>query len=159
MSVVCFLGCVCFPLRREYPGQPVVGVGAVVVDSGKVLLIQRAIEPSLGKWSFPGGAVELGEAVRDAAVRETKEETCLDVELIQDTPMDAYDIFEWDKQGKLWYHYVLLQFLCKPKTGVLKPTSDAKDAKWVPLKEVSSFDLAESVRQFLQKHQKQLQKY
>jgi len=146
-------------LRREYPVQPVVGVGAVVVDLGKVLLVQRGVEPSLGKWSFPGGAVELGEAVRDAVVRETKEETCLDIEVIQDEPMDVYDIFDWDKQGKLWYHYVLLQFLAKSKNGILKPTSDAKDAKWVPLKEVKNYDLADSVRQFLQKHQKQLQIY
>ena len=135
-----------------------VGVGAVVVDNGKVLLVQRGVEPSLGKWSFPGGAVELGEAVRDAVVRETLEETCLEIEIIQDTPMDAYDILEWDQQGKLWYHYVLLQFLAKPKTGTLKPTSDAKDAKWVSLTNVNSYDLAESVRQFLQKHLKQLQK-
>jgi mutator protein MutT len=146
-------------LRREYPVQPVVGVGAVIVDSGKVLLVQRAVEPSMGKWSFPGGAVELGEAVRDAVVRETLEETCIEIELIQDTPMDAYDIFEWDKQGKLWYHYVLLQFLGKPKTGHLQPTSDAKDARWVSLTEVNSYDLAESVRLFIQKHIKQLQKY
>jgi 8-oxo-dGTP diphosphatase len=146
-------------LKREYPVQPVVGVGAVVVDSGNVLLVQRAVEPSLGKWSFPGGAVELGEAVRVAVVRETLEETCIEIELIQDTPMDAYDIVEWDKQGKLWYHYVLLQFLAKPKTGILQPTSDAKDARWVSLTEVNSYDLAESVRLFIQKHFKQLQKY
>jgi 8-oxo-dGTP diphosphatase len=146
-------------LRREYPVQPVVGVGAVIVDSGKVLLVQRAVEPSMGKWSFPGGAVELGETVRDAVVRETLEETCIEIELIQDTPMDAYDIFEWDKQGKLWYHYVLLQFLGKPKTGRLQPTSDAKDARWVSLTEVNSYYLAESVRLFIQKHIKQLQKY
>jgi len=146
-------------MRREYPVQPVVGVGAVVVDSGKILLVQRGVEPSLGKWSFPGGAVELGETVRFAVIRETKEETCLDVEMIQDTPMDAYDIFEWDTQGKLWYHYVLLQFLVKPISGTLKPTSDAKDARWVALKEINSYDLAESVRLFIQKHLKQLQKY
>ncbi|MDG6222209.1 MAG: NUDIX hydrolase [Candidatus Bathyarchaeota archaeon] len=143
-------------MRRAYPVQPVVGVGAVVVDSGKILLVKRGVEPSLGKWSFPGGAVELGECVRDAVLRETNEETCLEIELIQDTPLDAYDIFEWDKQGKLWYHYVLLQFLGKPKNGVLKPTSDAKDAKWVPLNEANNYDLAGSVRHFLQKHMKQL---
>ena len=146
-------------MKREYPTQPVVGVGAVVVDSGKILLVQRGVEPSLGKWSFPGGAVELGEPVRDAVVRETLEETCLEIELIQDTPMDAFDILEPDKQGKLWFHYVLLQFLAKPKKGKLKPTSDATDAKWVSLNQVNDYDLAESVRQFIQKHMKQLQKY
>ena len=62
------------------------------------------------------GAVELGEAVRDAVVRETLEEICLDIELIQDTPMNAYDILELEKQGRVWFHYILLQFLAKPKT-------------------------------------------
>ena len=146
-------------MRREYPIQPVVGVGSVVVDSGKILLVKRGMEPSLGKWSFPGGVVELGERVRDAVVRETKEETGLEVEVVQDIPMDAYDILEWDKQGKLWYHYVLLQFLCKPKTRTLKPTSDATDARWVSLQEVNSYDLAKSVRHFILKHKNQLQKY
>ena len=154
-----FGSCGCLLLRREYPVQPIVGVGAVVVDSGKILLVQRGVEPSLGKWSFPGGAVELGEAVRDAVVRETQEETCIDIELIQDTPLDAYDILELDQQGRLWYHYVLLQFLAKPKQGTLKPTSDAKDAKWVLLKEVDKYDLAESVCHFIKKHKNQLEKY
>jgi len=137
--------------------RTIVGVGAVVVDSGKVLLVQRGVEPSLGKWSFPGGAVELGEPVRDAVVRETKEETCLNIELIQHAPMDAYDILEWDTKGKLLYHYVLLQFLGKPKNGTLNPTSDAKNAQWVPLSEIDNYDLAESVRHFIRNHMKQLE--
>jgi len=144
-------------LRREYPLQPVVGVGAVIVDCGKLVLVKRGAEPSLGKWSFPGGAVELGEAVRDAVIRETKEECGLDVELVEDTPMDAYDILTLDKDGRLQYHYVLLQFLVRPKQGKLEPTSDATDARWVPLKKVETYDLAESVRSFFHKHRKELQ--
>jgi len=102
-------------LRREYPVQPFVGVGAVVVDCGKILLVQRGVEPSLGKWSFPGGAVELGEAVRDAVVRETLEETCLDIELIQDTPMDAYEILELDTQVVFGFIMFCFSFLSNPK--------------------------------------------
>jgi len=81
------------------------------VDRGRLVLVRRSAEPALGKWSFPGGAVELGETVRDAAIRETKEECGLDVELVEDTPMDAYDILKVDEDERLRYHYVLLQFL------------------------------------------------
>jgi len=145
-------------LRRRYPSQPVVGVGAVIVDCGRLVLVRRGAEPALGKWSFPGGAVELGEAVRDAVVRETKEECGLDVELVEEAPMDAYDILTSDESGRLRYHYVLLQFLAQPKGGVLKPTSDATDARWVPLEEVETYDLTASVRSFFRKHRKELEK-
>ena len=143
-------------MRREYPLQPIIGVGAVIVECGRLVLVKRGAEPALGKWSFPGGAVELGETVRDAVIRETKEETRLDVKLVEDRPMDAYDILTLDKTGRLRYHYVLLQFLARPKQGKLEPTSDVTDAKWVPLKEVETYDLAESVRSFFIKHRKEL---
>lgn len=149
----------CYLLRREYPVQPVVGVGAVILDCGKLVLVRRGAEPALGKWSFPGGAVELGESVRDAAIRETKEECGLDVELVEDVPMDAYDILTADKDGRLRYHYVLLQFLVRPKSGVLTPTSDVTDAKWVPLAEVETYDLTASVRSFFRKHRKELEQH
>ncbi|MCW4016657.1 MAG: NUDIX hydrolase [Candidatus Bathyarchaeota archaeon] len=145
-------------LRRKYPSQPVVGVGAVIVEGGRIVLVQRGAEPSLGKWSFPGGAVELGETVRDAVVRETLEECGLDVELVEDVPIDAYDILTKDEAGCLSYHYVLLQFLVRPKNGILKPSSDVTDARWVPLQEVEKYDLAESVRSFFKKHRSKLEK-
>jgi ADP-ribose pyrophosphatase YjhB (NUDIX family) len=144
-------------LRREYPSQPVVGVGVVIVDSGKIVLVKRGFEPAVGKWSLPGGAVELGETVRFAAIRETKEETGLDVELTKETPIDAYDIMAKDNNGHFRFHYVLLQFLTVPKTGELKPSSDVADAKWVPLDEVETYDLAESVRDFFRKHRNELE--
>jgi len=146
-------------LRREYPSQPVVGVGVVIVDCGKLVLVKRGAEPALGKWSFPGGAVELGEAVRDAAVREAKEECGLDIDLVDGRPMDVYDILKVDESGGLRYHYVLLQFLARPKGGVLKHTSDVTDARWVPLEEVENYDLTESVRSFFRKHRKELEKH
>jgi 8-oxo-dGTP diphosphatase len=146
-------------LRREYPCQPVVGVGVVIVECGKLVLVRRGAEPALGKWSFPGGAVELGEVVRDAAVREAKEECGLDVELVEDTPMDVYDILTMDENGRLRYHYVLLQFLARPKRGQLEPTSDVTDARWVPLEEVENYDLTESVRLFFRKHRNELEKH
>ena len=138
--------------------MPVVGVGVVIVECGRLVLVRRGAEPALGKWSFPGGAVELGETVRDAAIRETKEECGLDVELTRDAPMDAYDILEVDEDERLRYHYVLLQFLVQPKDRALKPTSDVTDARWVPLKEVENYELTESVRCFFRKHQNTLRK-
>jgi ADP-ribose pyrophosphatase YjhB (NUDIX family) len=103
--------------------------------------------------------VELGEAVRDAVVRETKEECGLDVELVDDVPMDAYDILTSDECGRFRYHYVLLQFLVRPKGGVLKATSDVSDARWVAFQDVEDYDLAESVRSFFRKHRKELENH
>ena len=144
-------------MRREYPTQPIVGVGAVIVQDGKLVLIRRGVEPDKGKWSIPGGGVELGETVGDAAVREAKEECGLDIELVEDRPMDALDKMVPDEKGRLQYHYVLLQFLARPKGGTLKPTSDATEARWVPLEEVERYNLTDSFRAFFKKHRKELE--
>jgi 8-oxo-dGTP diphosphatase len=144
-------------LGREYPTQPIVGVGAVIVQDGKLVLIKRGVEPDKDKWSIPGGGVELGEAVRDAAVREAKEECGLDIELVGDSPMDALDKMVPDEKRRLQYHYILLQFLARPKGGTLKPTSDATEARWVPIEEVGKYNLTNSLRLFLKKHRKELE--
>ena len=101
-------------MRREYPTQPIVGVGALIVQDGRLVLVKRGVEPDKGRWSIPGGAVELGEEVRDAAVREAKEECGLDIEIVVDRPMDEVDNISTDEEGKFRYHYVLLQFLARP---------------------------------------------
>ncbi len=144
-------------MRREYPAQPIVGVGAVIVQDGKLVLIRRGVEPDKGKWSIPGGGVELGETVGDAAVREAKEECGLDIELFEDRPMDALDKIVPGEKGRLKYHYVLLQFLARPKGGTLKPTSDATEARWVPLEEVERYNLTDSFRAFFKKHREELE--
>jgi ADP-ribose pyrophosphatase len=146
-------------LKREYPKQPIVGVGAVIIDKGKIILVKRGVEPGKGKWSIPGGLVELGETVRDAAVREAKEETCLDVEIIADRPLDAFDNIDIDEQGGLHYHYVLVQFLMHQKSGTLKPSSDALDAKWVSLEEVEKYNLTKPFREFFTKHKNELKEF
>jgi len=145
-------------LKREYPTQPVVGVGALIVHEGKLLIVKRGVEPSKGKWSIPGGAVELGEKIRDALLREVKEECGLDVGIALERPMDAIDNITMSKDGRLQYHYVLLQFLARLKGGTLKPASDVLDAKWVPLNEVEKYDLTKSFRSFFQKHQEELRR-
>ena len=146
-------------MRREYPDQPVVGVGAVIVEDGKLVLVRRGVEPARGKWSIPGGAVELGEAVRDAAIWEAREECGLDIELVDDRPVDAFDTMFRDEDGRLRYHYVLLQFLAQPKGGALQPTSDATEARWVSLEEVENYNLTESFRLFFKKHRNKLEKH
>jgi ADP-ribose pyrophosphatase YjhB (NUDIX family) len=143
-------------LRREYPSQPIVGVSAVIVQDGKLVLVKRGVEPGKGKWSIPGGAVELGEGVRDTAVREAKEECGLDIKLVGDTPMDAIDNIIVDENERLRYHYIVLQFLARPIGGTLRSGSDAAEAKWVPLEKVGAYDLANTFRLFFEKHQKEL---
>jgi 8-oxo-dGTP diphosphatase len=145
-------------LKREYPNQPILGVGAVILEDGKIVLVKRGVEPALGKWSIPGGAVELGEAVRDAVKREAKEECGLTIELIDDKPVDIFDNLVMDKNGGLRYHYILLQFLARPTGGFLKSGSDVTDARLVPLNDVANYDLTESFRLFFLKHQNELEK-
>ena len=105
-------------MKRLYPDQPVVGIGAVIVKDGKIALIKRGNEPSKGKWTIPGGLVELGESLEAAVIRETKEETCLDVE--NPRLIDVVDNVDLDEQGKIKYHYVIIDYLVQVKAGILK---------------------------------------
>lgn len=139
-------------MKREYPTQPVVGAGALIVHGKKLVLVKRGVPPGKGKWSIPGGAVELGESVRAAVCREAKEETGLDIEMIQDRPMDVVDNILTDDEGRLQFHYVLLQFLARPGNDVLKPAGDVVDARWVAFKDVHKYDLTPSFRLFFKKH-------
>ncbi len=142
-------------MRREYPLQPIVGVGALVLNGGRLLLVKRGAEPGRGKWSIPGGILELGERVRDAVVREVKEECGLGIEIAADRPLDVVDSITMGERG-LRYHFVLLQFLARLKSGVLKPADDVLDAKWVPLEEVEKYDLTGSFREFFERHREEL---
>jgi len=143
-------------LRREYPTQPIVGVGALIVHDGRIVLVRRGVDPGKGRWSIPGGAVNLGEKVREAAVREAEEECGLNIEIAVERPMDVVDSIRKDEKGRLRYHYVLLQFLARPQGGKLKASSDVLDAKWVPLEEVETYELTKSFRSFFKKHRQEL---
>ena len=88
-------------MRREYPARPIVGVGAVIMQECKLLLVKRCVEPAKGKWSIPGGVVELGEGVRDAVIREAREECGLYIEIVRDTPMDVLDSLVMNEDGHL----------------------------------------------------------
>lgn len=125
-------------MRREYPDAPIAGVGAVIVRHGpdrghQVLLIRRGQEPLKGEWSLPGGAVELGETLEEAICREVLEETGLVVETVD--IVQAFDRISRDAEGRVRYHYVLIDFLCRVKTGSETPESilcatDALEARW-----------------------------
>ena len=107
---------------RFYPDRPYVGVGAVIVDRGHVVLIKRKHEPLAGQWSLPGGAVELGESLEDCVRREMLEETGLDVEV--GPVIEVFDRITRDDQGAVSYHFVLVDYLCWPLRGVLCAATD-----------------------------------
>ncbi len=128
-------------ISREYPNFPLVGVGAVITQDNQVILVRRGKEPSKGDWSIPGGLVNVGETLRDAAIREAFEETGLEVE-----PTDLVELVERifrDDSGRVQYHYVLADFLCRVRKGNLLAGSDALDAKWFRPDELPDLNLAE----------------
>ena len=134
-----------------------IGVGAIIIQNGKILIVRRGSEPGKGKWSVPGGLVELGETVEQTVVREVKEECGLDVEV--DELIDVVDSMTFDENGKLKYHFVILDFFVKIKGGELRPGNDAKEALWVPLEEVEKYDLTKTFREFLKRNMDRLRNY
>lgn len=115
-------------MQREYPETPLMGVGAVVVDEGRVLLVRRGREPLKGHWSLPGGMLELGESLIEGVAREVKEETGLIVE-----PLELIELLDRiHREGeRVRYHYVIADYLCRVVGGELKAASDADAVRWV----------------------------
>jgi 8-oxo-dGTP diphosphatase len=134
---------------REYPDRPIVGVGAVIVRGDQVVLVRRGNEPNRGAWSLPGGMVELGEKLRQAAEREAREETGLEVEAGE--VLEVFDSIMPDASGKTQYHYVLVDFLCRVKAGELRAAGDASDARWVKGSDLPGFKISETVAQAIRK--------
>ncbi len=130
--------------QRRYPKQPLVGVGGVVIKDGKILLVKRAFPPGEGKWSFPGGLVELGEKLSDACARETEEETGFTIDVLE--LINVFDMIERDDAGKVMYHYVLVEFLAKPTGGSEKANAEVLELKWVTHEESKSMDMTRTAR-------------
>ena len=122
-------------MQREFPEAPLVGVGAVVVDGGRVLLVQRGSEPLKGEWSLPGGLLELGESLEAGLIREAREETGLIVE-----PVELIELLERiHREGeRVRYHYVIADYLCRVTGGELRAASDADAVRWVERAEWNS---------------------
>jgi 8-oxo-dGTP diphosphatase len=135
-------------MKREYPESPLVGVGAVIVDrqgnnnknDRRVLLIRRGTAPLLGEWSLPGGVLECGESLREAVAREAREETGLLVETRE--MLGVYERIIPGDPGRVRYHFVLIDFLCRAVGGELKAGSDAADVRWFTRDELPALHLA-----------------
>lgn len=125
-------------MRREYPQAPIVGVGAVVIREGQVLLVRRANEPNRGQWSIPGGTVELGETLAQAAAREVWEECQVQVE--PGEVLSTFDLIRYDEQGKILYHYVLLDLAARYISGDPVAATDALEVRWVTAAELDQLD-------------------
>ncbi|MGC8795194.1 MAG: NUDIX hydrolase [Bryobacteraceae bacterium] len=136
-------------MDRQYPDRPLVGVGAIVVDGDRLLLVQRGSPPHQGQWSLPGGLLEAGERLEDAVKREVREETGLEVEVL--SLGGVFERIVRDDTGRLEYHYVLLDYLCRPCGGRLHHGSDAVAAAWVPLDQLATYPLTAGTREFLEK--------
>lgn len=130
-------------IKREYPDAPRVGVGAVVLHEGRVLLVRRAARPSPGKWSLPGGLVELGETAAEAVRREIAEECSCDIRLVG--VCGVIDRIVRDAEGRVRYHYVLVDYLAYPESDVVTAGSDAAEAGWVPIDRVDELDVTEGL--------------
>ncbi len=138
-----------------YPDQPVVGIGVVLISKGKMVLAKRGNEPGKGKWANPGGIVELGESILTTVIREAKEETCLDV--VDPQLVDVVDTVTLDEESKIKYHYVIVDYFVKVKSGELKAESDVVELRWVPFKEVETYVLTTSFREFFVKNRSKLE--
>jgi len=132
---------------REYPQVPLVGVGTVTIKQGKILLVKRAFDPGAGKWSIPGGMVEVGETLSEAAARETEEETGIKVKVLE--LINVFDMIDRDSDSKIRYHYVLVDFLSKPVGGEERCSEEVNEIKWVAYEEAKNMDLTRTARKAL----------
>ena len=126
-------------MQREYPDRPIVGVGAVIIHDGQVLLVRRAQPPLKGRWSLPGGVVELGETLRAAVEREILEETGLQVKAVE--VLEVLDRIIPGDKASIQYHYVLIDFLCHCQGGELHADSDVSEAQWAHPAELHKYGL------------------
>lgn len=126
-------------MSREYPSHPLIGVGTVVWHGGRVLLVRRARPPRQGQWSLPGGAQQLGETMAEAARREVREEAGLEIELGQ--IIATIDLIERDPDGRVRYHYTLIDFTAEATGSALTPGDDAADARWFELDQLPELRL------------------
>jgi 8-oxo-dGTP diphosphatase len=136
-------------MQREFPETPLVGVGAIIIENARVVLVKRAHPPLQAEWSIPGGVLEVGELVREAAIREAREETGLSVEPSE--LLGVYDRVLRDAHKRVQYHYVLIDFLCRRVAGDLAAASDASEVRWFSREEMSALKLAEDTIDVIQK--------
>jgi 8-oxo-dGTP diphosphatase len=134
---------------REYPDRPIVGVGGVIVDEGKVVLIRRRYEPLKGHWSLPGGMVEIGETLETALIREMREETGLVVDV--GPVIEVFDRITRDDDRRVRYHFVLIDYVCRWRDGALHAGSDVDAAIWVDADKLAEYSLTDKATSVIQR--------
>ena len=138
-------------MSREYPEHPLVGVGAIIIDKDRrrVLLIKRGREPALGRWSLPGGLVDIGETLTEALRREVLEETGLAVTV---GPMvETLDRIIYDDAGRVRFHYVLVDYLCTVGADEPLGASDAEEARWFEIERLGDLEMTEATHEVIVK--------
>lgn len=136
-------------MQREFPEVPLVGVGCIIIENSRVVLVKRAHPPLQAEWSIPGGVLEVGELVREAAVREAREETGLTVD--PGELLGVYDRVLRNSEKRVQYHYVLIDFLCRRVAGDLAAASDAAEVRWFTREELPALGLVEDTLDVIRK--------
>ena len=142
---------------RRYPKRPLVGVGAIILKRDRILMAQRGKEPLKGWWSLPGGALEIGESLKDAVCREVREETGLEIR-----PLGVVEIFERimrDAAGVPEYHYVLIDYMCRATGGTLRPGDDVCSVEWTARKDLPKLQITEGTLGVIEKAFRLRRKY
>ncbi len=134
--------------KREYPDSPRVGVGAIVIKDGRVLLVKRGIEPSKGLWAIPGGSVELGETLQEAAEREIMEETGLVIRAGK--PIYTFDFIERDDAGRIRFHFTIVDVIGDYVSGTPNADDDALEARWISPGELKELPVSKSTLKVLE---------
>jgi len=133
--------------RREYPQKPIVGVGAIVIKEGRVLLVKRAAPPSRGSWAIPGGSLELGETLQSGAEREILEET--GIRIRAGAPVYAFDFLQYDTNNQLQYHFVVVDMEAEYVAGEVQAADDALDARWVSPEDLKGMHVSKNTLKIL----------
>ena len=136
-------------MGKRYPERPLVGVGALVQHQGQVLLVRRGVAPSAGQWAIPGGLLELGETLQQAAQREIREETGIIIRAGE--PVYTFDWIERDSRGSVLYHYVIVDLWAEYLGGSPNAADDVLEARWVSQNELHQFQVNNNTRFLLQK--------
>lgn len=142
---------------RRYPKHPLIGVGALIFDRGRILMAQRGKEPLKGWWSLPGGLLEIGESLADAVRREVREETGLEVR-----PAGVLEIFERimrDAAGAPEYHYVLIDYVCRITGGALQAGDDVCAVRWAARPELAALPITEGTLEVIEKGFRERRRY
>jgi ADP-ribose pyrophosphatase len=136
-------------VEHEYPESPQIAVGAIVIKDGHILLVKRGQPPGQGMWAIPGGSVELGETLQEAAEREVKEETGIIIRAVN--PVHTFDLIDRDNVGRVRFHYVIIDLVADYASGEPHPGGDASEARWIAYEELDKLPASQTTREVLRK--------